>query len=200
MLSYEPGVARGPRTRPGARRTTASPGTTGTARPNGYVEPTNAFYFKALCWMNALRALSGDVLHRLGEACHAARAQIRPPDSEATCAQGPGPARYAFQSFLGDPYLAALLETSEANLRDRLTGFYEVGTPAKSYPGYRLYAPFDHVEGDPKRPLNAPGDRYRHQRRLHLPRRVELESQSGAGSHGRLQPELPNPSTTPSPI
>ena len=127
---------------------------------HGYVEPTNAFYFRALCWMNSLRALSGRVLHRLGEASHAARLRSDPDTAGKHARKARVILVTLARAFLGDAYLAALLETSEANLRDRLTGFYEEVTPAKSYPGYRLYAPFDHIEGDPERPLNAPGDRY----------------------------------------
>ena len=127
---------------------------------HGYVEPTNAFYFKALCWMNSLRALSGHVLHRLGEASHAARLKSDPETASRHARKARVLLVTLARAFLGDAYLAALLETSETNLRKRLAGFYEHGTPAKSYPGYRLYAPFDHIEGDPERPLNAPGDRY----------------------------------------
>ncbi len=127
---------------------------------HGYVEPTNAFYFKALCWMNSLRELSGNVLHRLGKAFHAARLRSDSDTAERHARKGRVLLVTLSRAFLGDAYLAALLETSELNLRKRLADFYEPGTPAKSYSGYRLHAPFDHIEGDPERPLNAPGDRY----------------------------------------
>lgn len=128
---------------------------------HGYVEPTNAFYFKALCWMNTFRALAGNVLHRLGEACHYA-AKLHEDHERAS--------RYAHtakvilvtlsRAFLGDPYLSALLHISETGLQEELTAFYRGDASSASYPGFRLYAAFDHIEGDPKRPLNAPGDRY----------------------------------------
>ena len=127
---------------------------------HGYVEPTNAFYFKALCWMNTLRDLAGNVLHRLGEAFHAAGLKSDPETARRHARKARVLLVTLSRAFLGDPYLAALLETSETNLQERLADFYETGAPDKSYPGYRLYAPFDHIEGDPKRPLNAPGDRY----------------------------------------
>lgn len=127
---------------------------------HGYVEPTNAFYFKALCWMNSLRELSGNVLHRLGEAFHAARLRSDSETAERHARKGRVLLVTLSRAFLGDAYLAALLGTSETSLQERLADFYEDDAPARIYPGYRLYAPFDHIEGDPKRPLNGPGDRY----------------------------------------
>ncbi len=128
---------------------------------HGYMEPTNAFYFKGLCWMNAFRALSGNVLHRLGEAYQFAL-KLRSDETPAE--------RYAHKAkailvtlsraFLGDGYLAAVLGISEGEFLDRLTDFYEQGSEAGSYPGYRLGTPQDHMMGDPKRPLDAQGSRY----------------------------------------
>ena len=147
-------------TRPGAEAHDGIPWDHWDGEAHGYVEPTNAFYFKALCWMNSLRALSGRVLHRLGEASHAARLRSDPDTASKHARKARVILVTLARAFLGDAYLAALLETSETKLGRRLAGFYEPGTPAKTYPGYRLYAPFDHIEGDPERPLNAPGDRY----------------------------------------
>jgi hypothetical protein len=128
---------------------------------HGYVEPTNAFYFKALCWMNTFRALSGNVLRRLGEACHLSAKLKSDYDKSSQYAHTAKVILVTLsRAFLGDPYFAALLDTTEEELRKHLGDFYQTGTSDKSYPGYRLYAAFDHIEGDPKRPLNAPGDRY----------------------------------------
>jgi len=128
---------------------------------HGYVEPTNAFYFKALCWMNAFRALSGNVLHCLGEAAHLATTLKSDRDSAARYAHtGKVILVTLSRAFLGDRYFADLLGHSEAELHQQLSEFYQPDAPSKIYPGYRLYAAFDHIEGDPKRPLNAPDDRY----------------------------------------
>ena len=127
---------------------------------HGYVEPTNAFYSRGVCWMNAFRALSGEVLRGLGEAYHF-----------STKMRGDAAAglRYAHKAkvilvtlsraFLGDAYLAAVLGTGEGDFRSRLKGFYEPGTEAGRYPGYRLYSIDDNVMGDPKRPLEEADSR-----------------------------------------
>jgi hypothetical protein len=128
---------------------------------HGYMEPTNAYYFKGLCWLNAYRTLSGSVLHRLGEAYQFALKL----HTDASAAE-----RYAHKAqviqvtlsraFLGDAYLAAVLGTSAEEYAQRLSAFYERGTDAGTYPGYRLFTPTDHMAGDPRRPLDAPGNRY----------------------------------------
>ena len=151
---------------------------------HGYVEPTNAFYFKALCWMNSLRELSGPVLHRLGEACHAATLKSDPETASRHARKARVLLVTLSRAFLGDPYLASLLEISESDLQERLADFYGDGNPENPTPA-TASTPVRSYRGDPERPLNAPGDRIRHQRRFNLPWRVELESQFGAGFYGR---------------
>ena len=127
---------------------------------HGYVEPTNAFYFRGVCWMNAFRTLSGAVLRGLGEAYHFS-SRLQGDD-----ASGRRYARRAkvvlvtlSRAVLGDAYLAAVLGVSETDFRGRLEAFYEPGTEAGRYPGYRLYSIDDHVMGDPKRPLEGTDSR-----------------------------------------
>ena len=128
---------------------------------HGYMEPTNAYYFKGLCWMNAFRALSGGVLHRLGEAYQFA---LKLRSDEAAAGRFAHKAKAILvtlsRAFLGDGYLAGVLEISEAEFLGRLADFYEPGTEVGAYPGYRLNTPQDYTAGDPKRPLDASGSRY----------------------------------------
>ena len=122
---------------------------------HGYVEPTNAYYFKGLCWMNAFRALTGTVLQRLGEAYQfALKLQADGEAAERYARKARALLVTLSRAFLGDPYLAAVLGIPQDAFVARLGTMYEPGTEAGHYPGYRLYTPADHLEGDPKRPLD----------------------------------------------
>ena len=128
---------------------------------HGEMEPTNAYYFRGLCWLNAYLALSRNVLHSLGEGHHFASELRSDANAAVRYAQK---ARMIFvtlsRAFLGDPYLAAILGIPEAEFLERLSGFYELETNPGGYPGYRLFTPTDHMVGDPKRPVSAPDGRY----------------------------------------
>ena len=128
---------------------------------HGEMEPTNAYYYRGLCWLNAYLALSRQVLHCLGEAHHFAsllRADTRAAD------------RYAHKAkvilvtlsrtFLGDAYLSAILGCSKAEFLRRLAGFYEPAADPGSYPGYRLFLPNDRMVGDPKWPIEPSRGRF----------------------------------------
>lgn len=122
---------------------------------HGEMEPTNAYYFRGLCWLNAYLALGGNVLRSLGEAHHFALRLHA--DSDAA-------GRYAHKAqailltlsraFMGDGYLSAVMGLTEDAFRAQLAAFYEPGTDVGSYSGYRPYTPQDHLAGDPKRPLD----------------------------------------------